>query len=59
MSEFIKELEQEVHEIIVNAHAAEHSGEITRQQRIEVIQNLLSDISDKIAGTPAESETTK
>lgn len=59
MSQFIKELTQEAHEIIVNAHAAEHSGEITRQQRIEVIQNLLSDISDKIAGTPAESETTK
>ena len=57
MSKFIKELTQEAHEIIVNAHAAEHSGEITRQQRIEVIQNLLSDISDKISGTPAENET--
>ena len=57
MSKFIKELTQEAHEIIVNAHAAEHSGEITRQQRIEVIQNLLNDISDKISGTPAENET--
>ena len=59
MSEFIKELAQEAHEIIINAHAAEHSGEITREQRVEVIQNLLSDIANKLAGTPAESETTK
>ena len=57
MSEFIKELAQEAHEIIVNAHAAEHSGEITRDQRVEVIQNLLSDIANILA--PAESETTK
>ena len=55
MSEFIKELTQEAHEIIVNAHAAEHSGEITRDQRVEVIQNLLSDIANILA--PAESET--
>jgi hypothetical protein len=56
MSEFIKELTQEAHEIITNAHAAEHSGEITQEQRIEVIQNLLSDIADRLglAGDPAE-----
>jgi len=59
MSQFIQELTQEAHEIIVNAHAAEHSGEITRDQRVEVIQNLLSDIANQLAGTPAESETTK
>ena len=57
MSKFIKELTQEAHEIIVNAHAAEHSGEITTAQRVEVIQNLLSDIANKLAGMPAESET--
>ena len=56
MSEFIKELTQEAHEIIVNAHAAEHSGEITRDQRVEVIQNLLSDIANLIAGAPAEDK---
>jgi hypothetical protein len=54
MSEFIKELTQEAHEIIVNAHATEHSGEITRDQRVEVIQNLLSDIANQLAGAPAE-----
>ena len=57
MSQFIKELTQEAHEIIVNAHAADHSGEITTAQRVEVIQNLLSDIANKLAGMPAESET--
>ena len=44
MSQYIKELAQEATEIITNAHAAEEAGDITREQRIEVIQNLLADI---------------
>ena len=44
MSTFIKVLTDEVNEIITNAHAAEEAGDITREQRIEVIQNLLADI---------------
>jgi hypothetical protein len=45
---YIKELTDEAHEIITNAHAAELDGEITREQRIEVIQNLLKDIAERI-----------
>jgi hypothetical protein len=51
----IKTLPPEIHVEITNAHAAEHNGEITREQRIEVIQNLLKDIAERIA-TPAEAE---
>jgi hypothetical protein len=51
----VKQLTDEAHTIITNAHAAEHDGEITREQRIEVIQNLLKDIAERIA-TPAEAE---
>jgi len=44
MNTNIKQLAAEATEIIVNAHAAEAAGDITREQRIEVIQNLLADI---------------
>ena len=48
MSTYIKELTDEATTIITNAHAAEEAGEITREQRIEVIQALLADVADRI-----------
>jgi hypothetical protein len=48
MSTYIKELTDEATEIITNAHAAEERGEITREQRIEVIQALLADVAEQI-----------
>jgi hypothetical protein len=48
MSTYIKELAQEASEIITNAHAAEESGTITREQRIEVIQALLVDVAERV-----------
>ena len=51
MSQYIKELAQEATEIITNAHAAEESGEITREQRIEIVQALLADVADRIGVT--------
>lgn len=44
MSDFIRELCTEAHEIIVNARAALDAGEITHDQYNEVIQNLLNDL---------------
>ena len=51
MSQYIQELTAEATEIIVNAHAAEENGEITREERIEIVQNLLSDIAERIEVT--------
>ena len=51
MSTYIKELAQEATEIITNAHAAEESAEITREQRIEIVQALLADVADRIGVT--------
>jgi hypothetical protein len=48
MSIYIKELTDEATEIITNAHAAEAAGEITREQRIEVIQALLADVAERV-----------
>jgi hypothetical protein len=48
MSTYIKELTDEASEIITNAHAAEEAGEITREQRIEIVQALLADVADRI-----------
>jgi hypothetical protein len=44
----IKQLPNEVTQAITNAHAAEEAGEITREQRIEVIQALLADVAERI-----------
>ena len=51
MSTYIKELTAEATEIIVNAHAAEETGEITREERVEIVQNLLNDIAERIEVT--------
>jgi hypothetical protein len=51
MSTYIKELTDEANEIITNAHAAEERGEITREQRIEVIQALLADVAERVEVT--------
>ena len=48
MSQYIKELAQEASEIITNASAAEESGEITREQRIEIVQALLADVAELV-----------
>ena len=48
MSQYIKELAQEATEIITNAHAAEEAGEITREQRIEIVQALLADVARQV-----------
>jgi hypothetical protein len=47
MSTYIKELTDEATTIITNAHAAEEAGEITREQRIEVIQALLAAVAER------------
>jgi len=44
----IKQLPNEVTQAITNAHAAEEAGEITREQRIEVIQALLADVAERV-----------
>ena len=44
----IKQLPNEVTQAITNAHAQEEAGEITREQRIEVIQALLADVAERI-----------
>jgi hypothetical protein len=44
----IKQLPNEVTQAITNAHAAEERGEITREQRIEVIQALLADVAERV-----------
>lgn len=51
MSTYIKELTDEATEIITNAHAAEAAGEITREQRIDIVQALLADVADRIEVT--------
>jgi hypothetical protein len=43
----IKQLPNEVTLAITNAHAAEEAGEITREQRIEVIQALLAAVAER------------
>jgi hypothetical protein len=48
MSTYIKELTDEASEIITNAHAAEERGEITREQRIEIVQALLADVAERV-----------
>ena len=44
----IKQLPDTVTQAITNAHAAEEAGEITREQRIEIVQALLADVADRI-----------
>jgi hypothetical protein len=60
----IRELAQEAHEIIVNTKRAYDAGEITRQQRDEVIAAVIRDVAYQMeyipqlrAGTGAESRT--
>jgi hypothetical protein len=48
MSTYIKELTDEATTIITNAHAAEERGEITREQRIEIVQALLADVAERV-----------
>lgn len=47
----IKTLPEEVTVQITNAHAAEAAGEITREQRIDIVQALLADVADRIEVT--------
>jgi hypothetical protein len=44
----IKQLPNEVTLAITNAHAAEAAGEITREQRIEIVQALLADVAERV-----------
>jgi hypothetical protein len=48
MSTYIKKLTDEATTIITNAHAAEEAGEITREQRIEIVQALLADVAERV-----------
>ena len=56
MNNNIKELTQETHEIITNAYQQEHDGNITAEQRAEVVANTLRDFERQTfdGGHPAE-----
>jgi len=56
MNTNIKELLPEVHEIIRNAYQQEHDGNITPEQRAEVVANTLRDFERQTfdGGHPAE-----
>ena len=43
MHKLIRELTREAHEIITNAHRQELDGNITAEQRAEVVANTLRD----------------
>ena len=53
----IKELATEAHEIIVNAKRAYDEGLITREQRDEVIHNLMYDVGLQMEFIHQESGT--
>ena len=58
MNNNIKELLPEAHEIITNAYQQEHDGNITPEQRAEVVANTLRDFERQVfdGGHPAERE---
>ena len=56
MNTNIKEVTREAHEIITNAYQQEHDGNITPEQRAEVVSNTLRDFERQTfdGGSPAE-----
>ena len=48
MNNNIKEVTRETHEIITNAHQQEHDGNITAEQRAEVVANALREFEAQV-----------